>query len=204
MQFVTLGLAGEIYGIEIDVIQEILMDEEPTQVPNLPSFLKGIINIRHKIIPIVEGTERLGYPPEEAPPPGKGKIFTVEFSGSVVGIRVESAHEVIDVKEETIQSSPEMIERFGGRFVKGVVEYSTKQERRRGGSSGGNGLGTTGRRTSTDTEAQTSDSRRSGRGESQDTINIMLLDLDELFTGDELDKIQDVTESDDLDIDDNS
>lgn len=196
MQFVTLGLAGEMYGIEIDVIQEILMDEEPTQVPNLPSFLKGIINIRHQIIPVVEGTERLGYPPEEAPPPGEGKLFTVEFSGSVVGIRVESAHEVISVSEESIQSSPEMIDRFGGRFVKGVVEYGADENAQRR-SSGATGLGRTERRKSTE---DSDPSSSTNRAESVDTVNIMLLDLDELFTGEELDKIQDVTESDELDV----
>jgi purine-binding chemotaxis protein CheW len=194
VQIVTLGLAGEIYGIRIDKIQEILMDEEPTRVPNLPSFLKGIINVRKKVIPIVEGTERLGYPPEEAPDPGEGRIFTVEYRDKLIGIRVEQAHEVLNVDEEAIQSSPEMIERFGGRFVKGVVEYNEHQDRR---SHSQNRQYQRDNTQADMTDDVTSQDNQQSVQDSEST-NILLLDLDELFTGEELEEIEAVQEREDL------
>lgn len=186
MQLVTLGLAGEKYGIDIDDIHEIIMDQEPTRVPNLPSFLKGIINLRNNVIPIVEGTERIGYSEEESPPEGDGKIFIVKYEDQLIGIRVESAYKVVNVTEENIQSSPEMIDQMGGEFVEGVVEQEAQ----------GRSIDSEESRRSNYTDSEPADEstrrRKNSRQVSQEgeKENILILNLDALFTGEEIEKIR--------------
>ncbi|MFB6355842.1 MAG: chemotaxis protein CheW, partial [bacterium] len=95
MQIVTFQLAGERYGLPIDTIQEIIMDRDVTRVPNLPTFLKGIIHLRDSVIPIVDGIERLGYHDREK---GfeNGRIVIVEYNKQLIGIRVATADDVLD------------------------------------------------------------------------------------------------------------
>jgi len=202
MQFVTFGLAGETYGLEINRIQEIIMDKEITRVPNLASFLKGIINLRNLVIPVVEGTERLGYDPEISPEYGEGRIMIVEYENQLIGIRINSADTVLTVDPSEIQSSPEIIGEMGGRFVKGVVEHRSGGRR----DSSDRGTGSSGGRidqmeidvTSSGSRVNRSQGESKGLSSSsdnEDLTNILLLDLDELFTGEEIQEIQQASES---------
>lgn len=194
MQLVTLGLVGETYGLEIDIIQEIIMDREPTRVPNLPSFLKGIINLRDNVIPIVEGTERIGYEEDESPPQGEAKIFIVKYKGQLIGIRVESALNVIEVDREDVQSSPDIIEEMGGEFVKGIVHFDMDSDE--------SSRGETQERRSGSAEVQADIEGASGRAtgrrqenqQERDLTNVMILDLDALFTGEEISQIKQAKE----------
>ncbi len=170
MKIVTFSLGEEIYGLAIEKIQEIIMDPEITGVPNLPSFLKGIIKLRNQIIPVVEGVERLGYSREYSPEKGKGKIFIVEYEGQLIGIRVSEARQVLEIAEEEINSAPGMINQFGANFVNGVVQVKL--------------------------DRNTVGAGRAEAGEESEgkEINILLLDLEKLFTGKEMQKIKKVRE----------
>ena len=189
MQIVTFGLAGETYGLEIDKIQEIIMDKTITHVPNLASFLKGIINLRNLVIPVVEGAERLGYSEDGIPEPGSGRILIVEFENQLIGIRVRNAKTVLEIDQENIQSSPDMIDDMGGRFVRGVIEYKQQDRHKKKKSSGGDSIrGLDFSKLSSD-ESNTSSAQSVTEIEEEDK-NILLLNLEALFTGDEIEKIK--------------
>ena len=192
MQIVRFGLADETYGLEIDTIQEIIMDKKITHVPNVASFLRGIINLRNLVIPVVEGAERLGYSQEQIPEQGTGRILIVEFENQLIGIRVRSAETVLEIDEQRVQSSPKMIDSMGGEFVRGVVEYRQQDRDKETGGSSGTDQSIRG----LDFSELSSDSEQSSASENQmmdselGNENILLLNLDKLFTGSEIEEIK--------------
>jgi purine-binding chemotaxis protein CheW len=176
MQVVTFRLGDECYGLPIETIQEIIMDREYTRVPNLPPFLKGIIHLREVVIPIVEGAERLGYDEDDIPEPGDGRILIVEYDEHLIGVRVSDAENVLTIDADDVQSSPDMISDLGGRFVQGVVELDGED------SHDSSDFGS--RRSARENIEETSASQ-----EIDESVTILLLDLDELFTGEEIQQI---------------
>jgi purine-binding chemotaxis protein CheW len=186
LEIVTFGLAGEITGIRINLVEEIIMDREPIQVPNLPDFLNGITKLRNQIIPIVEGTERLGYPMEKSPVSGKGQILIVNYHDELIGIRVETVYKIVSVKQDKIQSSPDSIQDIGADYVEAVAEVPNSFGSRKTTKSAQSGASpkTTTSRTSND-ENEPEDS-------SVQTKNILLLNPDALFSMEEFSTLEDV------------
>lgn len=164
MKIVTFTLGDEIYGLEIERIREIIMDPEVTSVPNLPSFLKGIIKLRDSMIPIVEGVERLGYPIDSSPDPGRGKVLIVEYDEHLIGIRIGEARQVIEINEQDIREAPGLINRMGADFVRAVVEL----------------------------DMNSSFKKRKNNDRKENFANVLLLDLEKIFTSEEINKIKSV------------
>lgn len=103
-KFLTFFLAGEEYGIEILKVQEIIGMMDITRVPRTPKFIRGVTNLRGKVIPIVD--LRLKFAMDSAEPTKETCIIVVQARGLEMGIMVDRVSEVLDIAAEDIEDAP--------------------------------------------------------------------------------------------------
>lgn len=118
MQIVTFRIGRERYGLDIMSIQEIIIPDQITSMPNLPYFIEGIIDLRGSIFPIVDMRKRF----KTADPDLVGRVMITEVEGSPMGLRVDAVERVIRVDEETMRPPPTLLAGLGARFVRAVFE----------------------------------------------------------------------------------
>jgi purine-binding chemotaxis protein CheW len=116
-EFLTFRL-GEEYGIDILKVQEIRSYEQPTRIANSPPFIKGVVNLRGVIVPIVDLRLKLGCETAEY------NSFTVAIvlnvKGRVVGAVVDSVSDVLALDKDTIKPAPEMSSAVDTSFITGI------------------------------------------------------------------------------------
>jgi purine-binding chemotaxis protein CheW len=125
-KFLTLSLAGEEYGIEILKVKEIIGMMPITTVPLTPPSVKGVINLRGKVIPVVN--LRLKFGMEEVAYTDRTCIIVVEIKrqgGSVlIGIVVDSVSEVLNIKANDIEETPAFGVRVDTNYILGMAKMS--------------------------------------------------------------------------------
>src|SRR5499427_1457842 len=105
-EYLTFKLGGEEYGIDILRVQEIRSYEQPTRIANAPSYLKGVVNLRGVIVPIVDLRVRLGC--EQAEYNHFTVVIVLNVKGRVVGAVVDSVSAVLELSAEAIRPAPPM------------------------------------------------------------------------------------------------
>lgn len=118
LQLVTFKLGSEEFGVDILKVQEINKMMNITKIPNAPAFIEGVINLRGKIIPIVDLRKRLGF--REQPYDKSTRIIVVELEGLVLGFIVDSVSEVLRIPENTIEPPPSMVAGIESEYIEGV------------------------------------------------------------------------------------
>ncbi|WP_083748470.1 chemotaxis protein CheW [Pelomonas sp. KK5] len=116
-QFLTFRVGEEEYGMDILRVQEIRSYEKPTRIANAPEFVKGVINLRGVIVPVVDLRLRLGQAAEY-------NDFTVvvvlNVLGRVVGIVVDSVSDVLELAADEIKARPELAAAVDARHITGL------------------------------------------------------------------------------------
>jgi purine-binding chemotaxis protein CheW len=105
-EYLTFKLGGEEYGIDILRVQEIRSYEQPTRIANAPSYLKGVVNLRGVIVPIVDLRVRLGC--AEAQYNHFTVVIVLNVKGRVVGAVVDSVSDVLELPAAAIRPAPPM------------------------------------------------------------------------------------------------
>ena len=127
-KYLTFTLAGEDYGIGILKIKEIIGMMPITSVPQTPEFVKGVINLRGKVIPVVD--LRLRFAMSEIDYDDRTCIIVVEIGGRstdiVIGIVVDSVSEVLNIKSEDIESTPTFGTNLNTDFILGMAKMDGK------------------------------------------------------------------------------
>ncbi|MDI9567452.1 MAG: chemotaxis protein CheW [Bacillota bacterium] len=118
-QVVIFRLGEEEYGIPILSVQEIIRPQTPTKLPNSPDFIKGIINLRGKVIPIVDLAQRFGI--TASSDTHQQRFIVVEIQGNTVGVIVDSVSEVLAVSQEQIKPPVENFASFDARYISGIL-----------------------------------------------------------------------------------
>ena len=117
-EFLTFRLGAEEYGIDILRVQEIRSYEAPTRIANAPAFLKGVVNLRGVIVPIVDLRLKLGCDAAEY------NAFTVvivlNVRSRVVGVVVDSVSDVLELTKEQVKPAPELSSSIDARFITGI------------------------------------------------------------------------------------
>jgi len=118
-QLVVFKLWDQNYAINIASVQEIILMEHITRVPRTPPFLKGVINLRGKIIPVIDMRKRFSEDwtteiTEDT------RIVIVEAGNSIVGMIVDQVTEVIHLAKENIEPLPAASAGFDSSFIRGV------------------------------------------------------------------------------------
>jgi purine-binding chemotaxis protein CheW len=117
VQLVIFKLANEDYGLPISKVQEINRMVTVTKLPQTPDFMEGIINLRGRIIPVVDLRKRFGFAAQEYQ--DATRIIVVDISGQTVGIIVDAVHEVVKLAGESIELPPSNFA-MDVQFVQGI------------------------------------------------------------------------------------
>jgi purine-binding chemotaxis protein CheW len=117
-EFLTFTLGGEEYGIEILKVQEIRSYEKPTTIANAPAFIKGIVNLRGVMVPIID--MRLKFNIGKAEYDQFTVVIILSLAKRVVGMVVDSVSDVITLAPEQIQPAPEFSEAFDAQYIIGL------------------------------------------------------------------------------------
>jgi purine-binding chemotaxis protein CheW len=116
-EFLTFKLGAEEYGIDILRVQEIRSYEQPTRIANAPEFIKGVVNLRGVIVPIIDLRIKLGCAAEY-------NHFTVvivlNVRGRVVGAVVDSVSDVIELTKDHLKPAPDLSSSIESNFITGI------------------------------------------------------------------------------------
>ncbi|MBN2022692.1 MAG: chemotaxis protein CheW [Pirellulales bacterium] len=124
MQLVSFRLAQEEYGIEITKVQEIILMGEITRVPQTPAYIKGLINLRSTVIPIVDLRLRFGLAREETT--DETRIMVVNVCGKTIGIIVDAVSEVLRIAQDQIAPPPPTVAGLGHEYLTGLVKLENR------------------------------------------------------------------------------
>lgn len=117
-QFLTFNLAEEFYGVDILKVQEIKGYTNVTKIPNTPDYLKGVLNLRGTIVPIVDLRLKFGMGVTE--PTSFTVVVVVNVRNRVMGFLVDAVSDVLDLNAKDIQPPPEMGNTVDITFVAGI------------------------------------------------------------------------------------
>lgn len=123
-KYLTFTVGREEYGIEIRYITEIIGIQEITEVPELPIYVKGIINLRGKIIPVID--VRLRFKKEPKDYNDRTCVIVIEIKDVAVGLIVDNVCEVLKISEEDIVPPPDTKTGFHNRYVRGIGKVGDK------------------------------------------------------------------------------
>ncbi|WP_238884131.1 chemotaxis protein CheW [Clostridium sp. YIM B02551] len=117
-KFLTFRLEKETYGIEIKYVIEIIGIQEITEVPQLPEFIKGIINLRGRIIPVMD--VRLRFKKNFVEYNDRTCVIVVDINDLSLGLIVDGVSEVVSIKEEDIVPPPDIRNNNESRYICGI------------------------------------------------------------------------------------
>jgi purine-binding chemotaxis protein CheW len=122
MHVVGFRLGRESYGVPITALHEIVRVPEITAVPDAPDYVEGVINLRGKIVSVVDLRKRFGKPATALD--RRNRILVVEHRGRLAGMIVDSASEVLKIPESEIETAPAMMQEGGLDCVTGLGKYN--------------------------------------------------------------------------------
>ena len=123
-EFLTFRLGAEEYGIDILRVQEIRSYEEPTRIANSPHFIKGVVNLRGVIVPVVDLRIKLGC--EKVEYNGFTVVIVLNVKGRVVGAVVDSVSDVLELPRDQIKPSPDMSSSVDTAFITGIASVGER------------------------------------------------------------------------------
>ena len=106
IQLIVFAMGKEEYALPIKAVQEIIMPQTPTKIPRLPSFIQGIINLRSKIIPIIDGKNKFTINSESTGSDNEKRIIILDALDHVIGLTVDSVSEVMMLNTSEIEEPP--------------------------------------------------------------------------------------------------
>ncbi|EHQ89989.1 chemotaxis protein CheW [Desulfosporosinus youngiae] len=117
-RFLIFSLGRESYGIEIKYVTEIIGIQEITEIPELPDYVKGIINLRGKIIPVMDVRLRFKKEPREYN--DRTCVIVVDIKDVSIGLIVDSVSEVLTIPDQGIVEPPRINKQSNNRYVKNI------------------------------------------------------------------------------------
>ncbi len=125
-KYLTFHLAKEDYGIEIRFVTEIIGIQTITKIPEMPDFIKGVINLRGKVIPVMDVRTRFKLSTREYDE--RTCIIVVDINDTTVGLVVDEVNEVMNIPESEVEPPPKTTGKKGSRFLQGIgkVENDVK------------------------------------------------------------------------------
>ena len=124
LQLVTFRMDDEEYAVDILKVQEIIKTMEITRVPKAPHFVEGVVNLRGKVIPIVNLRKRLGMPIMEHTQ--DSRIIVVDVQGKLIGILVDAVSEVLRLSSRSMESAPSLERKARADYILGVGKFEDR------------------------------------------------------------------------------
>jgi purine-binding chemotaxis protein CheW len=124
MQLVGFRLAEEEYAVEITKVREIILLEEITRVPQTPVYIKGLINLRSTVIPVIDLRLRFGL--DELEPTDSTRVVVVNIHGKTMGLIVDAVSEVLRVARDQIAPPPPTVAALERQYITGLVKLDNR------------------------------------------------------------------------------
>ncbi len=124
MQLVTFSIGEEEFGVDILKVQEIIRMMEITKVPRAPDFVEGVINLRGKVIPILDLRKRFGLATRDHDK--HTRIIVIEISNMIVGFVVDSVSEVLRIPSNTVEPPPPVVSGLESEYISGVGKLADR------------------------------------------------------------------------------
>lgn len=118
LQLVTFRIGEEEFGVDILAVQEIIRLMQITMVPRAPAFIEGVINLRGKVIPVINMRTRFSMP--AVTHDANTRIVVMEFGQKIVGFLVDGVSEVLRIPAGTVEDAPPVVAGIGSEYIKGV------------------------------------------------------------------------------------
>lgn len=123
-QFLTFKVADEEYGVDVLKVQEIIRYREPTKMPNAPDIVKGVINFRGEVIPMVDLRKKFNL--ELIDYDDFTVVIILEVKSKIVGIIVDMVSDMLSFNDEDIQTNLEFGSHVDMRFIKGMARLEDR------------------------------------------------------------------------------
>jgi purine-binding chemotaxis protein CheW len=123
-KFLTFTIGSEAYGLEIKYVTEIIGIQEITEVPELPEYIRGIINLRGKIIPVMDVRLRFKKPIREYN--DRTCIIVVDIKEVSVGLIVDAVSEVMNIQEQNVVPPPDLNKGSSNKYIKGIGKVGSE------------------------------------------------------------------------------
>lgn len=127
-KYLTFRMATEEYGLEILKVREIIGLTDITAVPRTPHYVRGVINLRGKVIPVID--LRAKFCMDSAEQTEETCIIVVEISGqkkdALMGLLVDAVSEVLDIQEDQIEDTPDLGSGINTRFILGIGKVKSE------------------------------------------------------------------------------
>ncbi len=117
-KYLTFALGQEIFGIEIRYVTEIIGIQTITEIPEVPAYVKGIINLRGKVIPVID--VRLKFKKDAVAYDDRTCIVVVDINQIPIGLIVDNVNEVMNISDEDIAPPPDARASFDNKYIKGI------------------------------------------------------------------------------------
>lgn len=124
LQLVSFNIGEEEFGVDILKVQEIIRMLEITRVPNAPDYVEGVINLRGKVIPIIDLRKRIGMPSKDDDK--DTRIVVVEIDNKVVGFIVDSVNEVLRINENITEAPPPMVSGIDSEYITAIGKLNDR------------------------------------------------------------------------------
>jgi purine-binding chemotaxis protein CheW len=124
LQLVTFTLRNEEYAVDILNVQEINRITEITQVPNSPSYVEGVINLRGKVMPVINLRKKFNLEDKETD--DTSRIIIMDIKGVTNGLVVDSVSEVLRIPTDIVEPPPPMSSDMNSKFIKGVAKLENR------------------------------------------------------------------------------
>lgn len=124
LQLVSFNIGSEEFGVEILKVQEINRMVEITRVPQAPHYVEGVINLRGKVIPIIDLRKRFSL--EVKSYDKNTRIVVVDINGNIMGMIVDAVSEVLRLSSSTIEPPPEIVTGVNAEYIKGVAKLEDR------------------------------------------------------------------------------
>lgn len=124
LQLVAFDVGSEEYAVPVHLVESIISYGEPTRVPGAGEHVIGVLNLRGKVISVIDLRRRFGL--EILEDPTSARILVVQVAGSTVGVLVDSVSEVFALDSETLQEAPPEVGRQNASSIEGIIRLDSR------------------------------------------------------------------------------
>jgi purine-binding chemotaxis protein CheW len=123
-QIVVFEMCSEFYGVDIAKVESIIKMQPITQMPHAPGFVEGVINLRGRVLPVIDLHKRFELPGQAADK--NSRIIVVSVDQTEVGMIVDAVSEVLTVPEDTVEAAPEITTTVDSAFITGIAKLGER------------------------------------------------------------------------------
>ncbi len=118
-EMITFLIGSQEFCVDVMVVREIRVWTPATPVAHSPGFMCGVINLRGTVLPIIDFAARLGFPPTQ--PTTRHAILVIQIGNQTIGLLVEGVSEILTIRPDLIQPTPDVASQSAKDFVSGIV-----------------------------------------------------------------------------------